>query len=56
MTISLTKEFKPIPLPDYVELRIDEMRRRAKAFYDFIRKRHTVRAFSSKLVPCDIIE
>ena len=32
------------------------MRHRAKRFYDLMRKRHTVRAFSSKPVPRDIIE
>ncbi len=56
MTTSLTHEYRPIPLPDYVELPIEEMRRRAKTFYDVIRKRHTVRNFSSKPVPRDIIE
>ena len=46
MMSSLTKEFNPIRLPDYVELPIDEMRQRANVFYDMIRKRHTVRDFS----------
>ncbi|EIM77652.1 nitroreductase [Nitratireductor aquibiodomus RA22] len=32
------------------------MRRRAQAFYDEIRTRHTVRDFSSRPVPRDIIE
>lgn len=56
MTTDLTNEYRPIPLPDYVELPIGEMRSRAKSFYDVIRKRHTVREFSSKAVPRDIIE
>ena len=56
MTISLTSEYKPILLPDYVELPVDEMRHRAKAFYDVMRKRHTVRDFSSNPVPRDIVE
>ena len=56
MTTQLTREFRPIPLPDYVELPIDEMRHRAKMFYDLMRKRHTVREFSSKPVPRDVIE
>jgi iodotyrosine deiodinase len=54
--MTTTTEFKPIPLPDYVELPIEEMRRQAKLFYDMIRKRHTVRDFSSKPVPRAIIE
>jgi len=56
MSSNLTNEYRPIQLPHYVELPIEEMRRRAKAFYDVIRKRHTVRDFSSKAVPRDIIE
>jgi iodotyrosine deiodinase len=56
MTTTLTNEYRPIPLPDYVELPVEEMRRRAKVFYDVIRKRHTVRDFSSRAVPRDIIE
>jgi nitroreductase len=56
MTSNLTNEYSPIPLPDYVELPTEEMRSRARSFYDLIRKRHTVREFSSKPVPRDIIE
>ena len=56
MTTTFTNEYRPIPLPDYVELPVEEMRRRAKVFYDVIRKRHTVRDFSSRAVPRDIIE
>ncbi len=51
-----TTEYRPIPLPDYAELPVEEMRRRAKAFYEEIRKRHTVREFSARPVPRDIIE
>jgi nitroreductase len=56
MMTSRTPEFRAIPLPDYVQLPIDEMRHRAKAFYDLMRRRHSVRDFSSKPVPRDIIE
>jgi iodotyrosine deiodinase len=49
-------EYRPIPLPDYAELPLNEMRRRARAFYDEIRRRHTVREFSARPVPRDIIE
>jgi NAD(P)-dependent dehydrogenase (short-subunit alcohol dehydrogenase family) len=44
MTTRRANEFKPIPLLDYVELPIDEMRHRAKVFYNVMRKRHTVQA------------
>ena len=56
MAGALTREFKLIPLPDYVELAPDEMRRRAAAFHDEIRRRHTVREFSPRPVPRDLIE
>ena len=56
MTGPLTREFKPIPLPDYQELPADEMLRQSAAFLGSIRKRHTVREFSSRPVPRQIIE
>ena len=51
-----TREYQPIPLPDFVELPHEEMRRRAQGFYDGIRRRHTVREFSPQPVPRDLIE
>lgn len=48
--------YDPIPLPDYRELPVEEMRANARAFYDEIRRRHTVREFSSRPVPRDIVE
>lgn len=44
------------PLEDYREFPEPEMRDRARAFYAEIRGRRTVRAFSQRLVPRDIIE
>jgi len=54
--MTTTSDYKPIPLPDYIEAPIHEMRDKAKTFYDLMRKRHTVRDFSSKPVPREIIE
>lgn len=51
-----TTEYRPIPLPDYEELPVEEMRARARAFHEELRRRHTVRDFSSRPVPRDIIE
>ncbi len=48
--------YRPVPLPDYRELPVEEMRKRARAFYEDIRTRHTVRDFSTRPVPRDIIE
>ncbi len=49
-------EYRPILLPDYVEIQVEDMRRRARTFYAGIRTRHTVREFSPRPVPRDIIE
>ncbi|WP_439573790.1 nitroreductase family protein [Phreatobacter sp.] len=52
----MSKDYQPVALPDYVELPEAEMRARARAFHDQIRRRHTVRDFSPRPVPRDIIE
>jgi len=49
-------QFHPVPLPDYKEYPLDEMRARAQNFHDFAVRRHTVRDFSTRPVPRDIIE
>ena len=48
--------YRPVPLPDFEELPHHEMRANATAFYENMRRRHTVRDFSSRAVPRDIIE
>jgi iodotyrosine deiodinase len=45
-----------IPLPAYQEYPPDEMFARAVAFYDDIRRRRTVRDFSARPIPREIIE
>ena len=44
-----------IPLKDYSPLNEDEMRKRSAEFYNFMNKRRTVRSFSVKDVPEEII-
>ncbi len=51
----MTKD-KSIPLRRYREYPVDEMRQRAKAFYAEVDRRRTVREFSARPVPRDIIE
>ena len=51
-----TKAYIPVPLPDYRELPLETMRENARAFHAELRARHTVRDFSSRPVPRDIIE
>jgi iodotyrosine deiodinase len=43
-------------LPGYQEYPIDVMKRRAAAFYEDIRRRRTVREFSDRPVPREVIE
>lgn len=47
---------KFIPLPNYIEYPVNEMRDRAEAFYAIMCMRRTVRHFSDRPVPRDIIE
>jgi len=54
--MSTAMDYVPVPLPHYAELPVEEMRRRAHDFYAGIRTRHTVRDFSPRPVPRDIIE
>lgn len=45
-----------IPLPNRREYPVDEMRSRLQAFYEDVRQRRTVRDFSDRPVPRDVIE
>lgn len=45
-----------VPLPNYREYPVEEMRQRAADFYADIQRRRTVRDFSERPVPMDIIE
>ena len=56
MDAQFDTDFQSIPLPDYREQNVEEMRASAQAFHEFLARRHTVREFSSRPVPRDIIE
>lgn len=45
-----------VALPDYQERSVDDMKRRAAEFYDAVRRRRTVREYSDRPVPREIIE
>jgi iodotyrosine deiodinase len=45
-----------IPLPDYQEYAVEDMRQRAATFYADVKRRRTVRDFSDRPVPRDLIE
>ncbi len=49
-------KYTPIPLPDRQDLTDGAMLEGAAAFYDRMRRRHTVRAFSDRPVPRAVIE
>jgi len=49
-------EYPTVPLDQYREYPVDEMRKRLEAFYADISRRRTVREFSERPVPRDIIE
>lgn len=51
-----TLRYEPIPLPDRSEMSNPEMLAAAQAFFDRIRRRHTVRDFSTRAVPREVIE
>ena len=48
--------YPSIPLSEYREYPVEEMRQRVKEFYADINRRRTVREFSDRPVPRDIIE
>lgn len=48
--------FPTIPLPGYREYPVEEMRQRLEAFYAEVSRRRTVREFSDRPVPREIIE
>ncbi len=45
-----------IPLEDYREYSLEEMKRRASEFYADVRRRRTVREFAARPVPREVIE
>lgn len=52
----MSKKYDFIPLDDYEEYPPEEMRKRAREFYQDLKRRRTVREFSSRDVPSEIIE
>jgi len=49
-------DYPTVPLPAYKEYPLEEMRRRLNDFYADVNRRRTVRDFSDRPVPRDIIE
>jgi nitroreductase len=45
-----------IPLPDYREYPVDEMCSRARAFYEDVKRRRSVRQFSERPIPREVLD
>ena len=56
MAAKTALEYEPLPLPDRTDFSDLEMQVAADAFYDRIRRRHTVRDFSDRPVARSVIE
>ena len=54
--VSSVTDYPTVPLDQYREYPVDEMRARVEEFYTDIDRRRTVREFSDRPVPRDIIE
>jgi len=52
----MSSEAKFVPLDSYREYPVDEMKARARSFYEEIRRRRTIRQFSDRSVPREVIE
>ena len=48
--------YEPIKLPDRIQLSEDEAIQKSQIFLEYMRKRHSVRDFSSRPIPQQIIE
>jgi len=49
-------EYPFVPLRTFEEFPVEEMRQRLAAFYETVNRRRTVREFSDRPVPVDIVE
>jgi len=50
------QEHDNLPLSDYIEYPVEEMLERSESYYHHIKRRHSVRDFSDRPVPREIIE
>lgn len=55
-SIPLDHEYKALPIPDRWEMSDDEMIKNSEDFYELMKKRHTIREYSSRPVPREVIE
>ena len=49
-------DYQPVPLPDQLQFTDEEMQQQAETYYQFIKRRHSVRHFSDKPVSRELIE
>jgi iodotyrosine deiodinase len=55
-SIPLDHEYKVLPIPFKWQMSDDEMIKHSREFYEFMQKRHTVRDYSTRPVPKEVIE
>ncbi|MBT5766281.1 MAG: nitroreductase family protein [Kordiimonadaceae bacterium] len=55
-SIPLDHEYKALPIPDKWEMSDKEMISKSEEFYELMKKRHTVREYSSRPVSREVIE
>ena len=53
--MAINSVYRAIPLPDRIDFDEDETRKRALSYFEFMCKRHSVRDFSDRDVPEDVI-
>lgn len=49
-------EYKPVPLTEYIEYPVDEMKKRAAEFYAEMKRRRTLRMFDTRSVSREVID
>ena len=55
-SIPLNHDYVELPMPDKSNMSNQEMIKNSEKFYDLMTKRHTIREYSSKMVPQEVIE
>ena len=55
-SIPLDHEYVELPIPHRWEMSDDEMIKKSQEFYELMKKRHTVREYSERAVPREVIE
>ncbi|MBL4603734.1 MAG: nitroreductase family protein, partial [Emcibacteraceae bacterium] len=55
-SIPLDNKYKALPMPDKWDMTDEDMVKKSQDFYNLMKKRHTIREYSTRAVPREIIE